>query len=190
MPRLGGNAGRACVWCGRGRSVGRRGRCWMGGRVQGVCGPASDWAGWLTRSLLAGRVQCSTLWCPLRGSVRAISKSACCSIDLHRQQSESTRHVLRRTTHTHIQMGSAPRKQSKTYKVPKRPYEAARLDAELKVGVALGLCWSWSDGQARSRMGKTVGGAGWTLEKTDGRGRGRRQVLKDFDDGSRWTRGR
>lgn len=28
---------------------------------------------------------------------------------------------------------SAPRKQSKTYKVPKRPYEAARLDAELKV---------------------------------------------------------
>jgi hypothetical protein len=31
-------------------------------------------------------------------------------------------------------MGSAPRKQSKTYKVPKRPYEAARLDAELKVG--------------------------------------------------------
>jgi len=32
-------------------------------------------------------------------------------------------------------MGSAPRKQSKTYKVPKRPYEAARLDAELKVGL-------------------------------------------------------
>jgi len=31
-------------------------------------------------------------------------------------------------------MTCAPRKQSKTYKVPKRPYEAARLDAELKVG--------------------------------------------------------
>ncbi|EJT48949.1 40S ribosomal protein S9-A [Trichosporon asahii var. asahii CBS 2479] len=30
-------------------------------------------------------------------------------------------------------MTAAPRKQSKTYKVPKRPYEAARLDAELKV---------------------------------------------------------
>ena len=33
-------------------------------------------------------------------------------------------------------MTCAPRKQSKTYKVPKRPYEAARLDAELKVGFA------------------------------------------------------
>ena len=33
-------------------------------------------------------------------------------------------------------MTAAPRKQSKTYKVPKRPYEAARLDAELKVGSA------------------------------------------------------
>ena len=30
-------------------------------------------------------------------------------------------------------MGSAPRKQTKTYKTPKRPYEATRLDAELKV---------------------------------------------------------
>jgi hypothetical protein len=30
-------------------------------------------------------------------------------------------------------MTAAPRKQSKTYKVPKRPFEAARLDAELKV---------------------------------------------------------
>jgi hypothetical protein len=34
-------------------------------------------------------------------------------------------------------MTCAPRKQSKTYKVPKRPYEAARLDAELKVGLLL-----------------------------------------------------
>lgn len=43
-------------------------------------------------------------------------------------------------------MGSAPRKQSKTYKVPKRPYEAARLDAELKVGLnimSLGLVDGW-----------------------------------------------
>lgn len=30
-------------------------------------------------------------------------------------------------------MTAAPRSTSKTYKVPKRPYEAARLDAELKV---------------------------------------------------------
>ncbi|OCF35149.1 40S ribosomal protein S9 [Kwoniella heveanensis CBS 569] len=36
-------------------------------------------------------------------------------------------------------MGSAPRKQSKTYKVPKRPYEAARLDAELKLAGEYGL---------------------------------------------------
>jgi hypothetical protein len=36
-------------------------------------------------------------------------------------------------------MPSAPRKQSKTYKVPKRPYEAARLDAELKVRFEPGL---------------------------------------------------
>ncbi|EIW71646.1 40S ribosomal protein S9-A [Tremella mesenterica] len=36
-------------------------------------------------------------------------------------------------------MGSAPRKQSKTYKVPRRPYEAARLDAELKLAGEYGL---------------------------------------------------
>ncbi|WWD20198.1 40S ribosomal protein S9-A [Kwoniella shandongensis] len=36
-------------------------------------------------------------------------------------------------------MVSAPRKQSKTYKVPKRPYEAARLDAELKLAGEYGL---------------------------------------------------
>lgn len=47
-------------------------------------------------------------------------------------------------------MGSAPRKQSKTYKVPKRPYEAARLDAELKVGH---LFTSWIN----------VGLDGWVL---------------------------
>lgn len=40
---------------------------------------------------------------------------------------------------------SAPRKQSKTYKVPKRPYEAARLDAELKVGSFVGWGSSWVD---------------------------------------------
>jgi hypothetical protein len=49
-------------------------------------------------------------------------------------------------------MTCAPRKQSKTYKVPKRPYEAARLDAELKVGYIskedLGhgrVGWTYSD---------------------------------------------
>lgn len=31
-------------------------------------------------------------------------------------------------------MPLAPRAHSKTYKVPRRPYESARLDAELKVG--------------------------------------------------------
>lgn len=31
-------------------------------------------------------------------------------------------------------INSAPRAHSKTYKVPRRPYESARLDAELKVG--------------------------------------------------------
>ncbi|BEI86190.1 hypothetical protein CcaverHIS002_0604770 [Cutaneotrichosporon cavernicola] len=36
-------------------------------------------------------------------------------------------------------MTAAPRKQSKTYKVPKRPYEAARLDAELKLAGEYGL---------------------------------------------------
>ncbi|ADV22436.1 40S ribosomal protein S9 [Cryptococcus gattii Ru294] len=36
-------------------------------------------------------------------------------------------------------MTCAPRKQSKTYKVPKRPYEAARLDAELKLAGEYGL---------------------------------------------------
>jgi hypothetical protein len=50
-------------------------------------------------------------------------------------------------------MAPAPRKQSKTYKVPKRPYEAARLDAELKVGLMFrlfgdeeGLLEEWSMG--------------------------------------------
>jgi len=42
-------------------------------------------------------------------------------------------------------MTCAPRKQSKTYKVPKRPYEAARLDAELKVGHA--LCGLWREAE-------------------------------------------
>ncbi|EEB09161.1 40S ribosomal protein S9 [Schizosaccharomyces japonicus yFS275] len=36
-------------------------------------------------------------------------------------------------------MPSAPRKQSKTYKVPRRPYESARLDAELKLAGEYGL---------------------------------------------------
>ena len=42
-------------------------------------------------------------------------------------------------------MGSAPRKQSKTYKVPKRPYEAARLDAELKVGFSYSSTGVWCE---------------------------------------------
>jgi hypothetical protein len=53
-------------------------------------------------------------------------------------------------------MGSAPRKQSKTYKVPKRPYEAARLDAELKVGpgldavcIGIGAGISWGEEMER-----------------------------------------
>lgn len=33
----------------------------------------------------------------------------------------------------------APRRQSKTYKVPRRPYESARLDAELKLAGEYGL---------------------------------------------------
>ncbi|RSH87499.1 40S ribosomal protein S9 [Apiotrichum porosum] len=36
-------------------------------------------------------------------------------------------------------MTAAPRSYSKTYKVPKRPYEAARLDAELKLAGEYGL---------------------------------------------------
>lgn len=36
--------------------------------------------------------------------------------------------VLRR-----MKTSGAPRKQTKTYKTPKRPYEAPRLDSELKV---------------------------------------------------------
>ncbi|WBW71496.1 40S ribosomal protein S9 [Schizosaccharomyces osmophilus] len=36
-------------------------------------------------------------------------------------------------------MPSAPRKQSKTYKVPSRPFESARLDAELKLAGEYGL---------------------------------------------------
>ncbi|CAA90851.1 40S ribosomal protein S9-A [Schizosaccharomyces pombe] len=36
-------------------------------------------------------------------------------------------------------MPSAPRKQSKTYKVPRRPFESARLDAELKLAGEYGL---------------------------------------------------
>jgi len=44
-------------------------------------------------------------------------------------------------------MGSAPRKQTKTYKTPKRPYEATRLDAELKVGfIARQICLPPSSG--------------------------------------------
>ncbi|WVQ89517.1 40S ribosomal protein S9 [Cryptococcus gattii] len=41
--------------------------------------------------------------------------------------------------HPPRKMTCAPRKQSKTYKVPKRPYEAARLDAELKLAGEYGL---------------------------------------------------
>ncbi len=56
-------------------------------------------------------------------------------------------------------MGSAPRKQSKTYKVPKRPLRAARLDAELKVvSVKYGL-GVWQGGYL-----------GWTEECWDGLG--------------------
>jgi len=36
-------------------------------------------------------------------------------------------------------MPRAPRKHSKTYKVPRRPYESARLDAELKLAGEYGL---------------------------------------------------
>lgn len=48
-------------------------------------------------------------------------------------------------------MTCAPRKQSKTYKVPKRPYEAARLDAELKVGDGVWDMNMDSAGAVRSR---------------------------------------
>lgn len=40
-----------------------------------------------------------------------------------------------------MKTAGAPRKQTKTYKTPKRPYEAPRLDAELKVGFVLDWCW-------------------------------------------------
>lgn len=35
--------------------------------------------------------------------------------------------------------GGAPRKHSKVYKVPRRPYEGPRLDAELKLAGQYGL---------------------------------------------------
>lgn len=49
---------------------------------------------------------------------------------------------------------SAPRKQSKTYKVPKRPYEAARLDAELKVG--------WNEARTAGNSGITMESIEWS----------------------------
>lgn len=80
-------------------------------------------------------------------------------------------------------MPSAPRKQSKTYKVPKRPYEAARLDAELKVrfGLVLLECVGFGLPRfalARSSLGSvddmlrkdlmTVGSCGGGVLNTDG----------------------
>jgi hypothetical protein len=64
-------------------------------------------------------------------------------------------------------MGSAPRKQSKTYKVPKRPYEAARLDAELKVGLDWHRHWHWQRlGRSEGRKWETMR----VLDETGGRG--------------------
>jgi hypothetical protein len=73
-------------------------------------------------------------------------------------------------------MTCAPRKQSKTYKVPKRPYEAARLDAELKVGHASWDYGLWrgqaeSDTDQRDVFGLWLAGwqewNGWQRSRTD-----------------------
>lgn len=53
---------------------------------------------------------------------------------------------------------SAPRAFSKTYKVPRRPYESARLDAELKVGHIFDVAKKDQQGQkGRNEMRHTGG---------------------------------
>lgn len=50
---------------------------------------------------------------------------------------KTRRDDLGRDSYLFLPVYSAPRAHSKTYKVPRRPYESARLDAELKVSLAL-----------------------------------------------------
>jgi hypothetical protein len=69
-------------------------------------------------------------------------------------------------------MPRAPRAHSKTYKVPRRPYESARLDAELKVGFGRGgvLCrhfgirgTSKKEEEIKTRQSGMMGWRGWKV---------------------------
>lgn len=70
---------------------------------------------------------------------------------------------------------SAPRAHSKTYKVPRRPYESARLDAELKVRL-LGGKKGAGPGTGEGKGSEVVmrGGVEGEQRPSDGQSAGRR----------------